>query len=81
VIHGSGAIGRTIARYMKENMSDRAAGLTYYSLLSLFPAMLVIVALVGLLGQYPETPYPGRSFHVILRPARQLDLRGSRTRG
>jgi membrane protein len=29
--------------------------LTYYSLLSLFPALLVLVALVGLFGQYPET--------------------------
>ncbi|HEX2235556.1 MAG TPA: YihY/virulence factor BrkB family protein [Actinomycetota bacterium] len=50
-----GAIGRTISRYFGENMTDRAAGLTYYSLLSLFPALIVVVALVGVFGQHPET--------------------------
>jgi membrane protein len=49
------AITRTLIRFTRENMSDRAAGLTFYSVLSLFPAMLVLVALVGLLGRYPET--------------------------
>ena len=32
-------------------MSDHAAALTYYALMSLFPALLVGVALLGLLGQ------------------------------
>jgi membrane protein len=32
-------------------MSDRAAGLTYYSLLSLFPALLFGVALLGVFGK------------------------------
>jgi membrane protein len=32
-------------------MTDHAAGLTYYALMSLFPALLVGVALLGLLGQ------------------------------
>ena len=50
-----GAIGRALVRFTQENMSDRAAGLTYYSVLSLFPALLVMVALIGLLGQHPET--------------------------
>jgi membrane protein len=50
-----GAISRAIARYTSENMTDRAAGLTYYSVLSLFPAMLVAVALVGVFGRHPET--------------------------
>jgi membrane protein len=68
-----GAIGRTIARYTKENMTDRAAGLTYYSLLSLFPAMLVIVALVGLLGQYPETTDKMLQIVDQLGPATAVD--------
>jgi membrane protein len=49
------ATRRAVVRFMQENMSDRAAALTYYSMLSLFPAMLVVVALVGVVGQYPET--------------------------
>jgi len=36
-------------------MTDRAAGLTYYSVLSLFPALLVVLALIGLVGSHPET--------------------------
>src|SRR5215210_5416458 len=48
-------IRHTLVRFKRENMTDKAAGLTYYSVLSLFPAMLVLVALIGVLGQYPET--------------------------
>ena len=34
---------------------DSAAALTYYAVLSIFPMLIVLVALLGLLGQYPET--------------------------
>jgi membrane protein len=34
---------------------DWAAALTYYGVLALFPALVCLVALVGLLGQYPQT--------------------------
>ena len=34
-------------------MSDRAAALTYYSLLSLFPALLFGVASLGFFGRRP----------------------------
>ena len=41
---------------MKENgLTDWAASLTYYSLLALFPALIVLVALVGVFGEYPRT--------------------------
>jgi membrane protein len=36
-------------------MTHHAAALTYYSLMSLFPAVLLALSLLGLLGQYPET--------------------------
>jgi len=49
------ALRRTIAEYREDNLSDWAAALTYYALLSLFPAFLVLVALLGLLGQHPRT--------------------------
>ena len=39
------------ARFQSDQMSDRAAGLTYYSLLSLFPALLFGVAVLGVFGQ------------------------------
>jgi membrane protein len=42
-------------RFQKDELTDRAAALTYYAVLALFPALIVMVALLGLLGQYPET--------------------------
>src|SRR6476646_3254159 len=36
-------------------MTQHAAALTYYTLMSLFPALLFGVSLLGLLGQYPGT--------------------------
>ncbi len=43
------------SRFGEVQVTDRAAALTYYSILSLFPALLVVVALLSLLGSYPET--------------------------
>jgi membrane protein len=39
------------ARFQSDDMSDSAAALTYYSLMSLFPALLFAVAVLGLFGQ------------------------------
>jgi membrane protein len=36
-------------------MTHHAAALTYYSLMSLFPAALVALSLLGLVGEYPRT--------------------------
>jgi membrane protein len=38
-------------RFQSDQMSDHAAALTYYSLLSLFPALLLAVAVLGVFGQ------------------------------
>jgi membrane protein len=42
---------RAFARFRKDQIADAAAGLTYYALMSLFPAMLVGVAVLGFFGQ------------------------------
>jgi membrane protein len=36
-------------------MTHHAAALTYYSLMSLFPALLLALSLLGVIGQYPRT--------------------------
>jgi membrane protein len=46
---------RTVHEARDDNLTDWAAALTYYSVLAIFPAMLVLVALVGIFGQYPQT--------------------------
>ena len=43
------------SRFGEVQVTDRAAALTYYSILSLFPALIVVVSLLALLGQYPQT--------------------------
>jgi len=41
---------RAFKKFLAENMADHAAALTYYVMMSLFPALLVGVSLLGLLG-------------------------------
>jgi membrane protein len=39
---------RTIAEFKEDELTDRAAALTYYGVLSIFPALIVLVSIVGL---------------------------------
>jgi len=50
------AIKRTVSEFREDNLSDWAAALTYYSILSIFPALLVVVSLLGLIGQSATQP-------------------------
>ena len=43
-------IKRTVLEFIDDELTDRAASLTYYGILSIFPGLLVLVAGVGLLG-------------------------------
>lgn len=42
-------------RFSAADLTDRAAALTYYGFLSLFPGLILGVALIGIFGDYPET--------------------------
>jgi membrane protein len=41
---------RTISEFREDNLMDWAAALTYYGVLSLFPALIALVSIVGLFG-------------------------------
>src|SRR3954470_18720994 len=45
------AVRRAVGEFRRDNVTDWAAALPYYGVLSIFPAMLVIVSLVGLAGK------------------------------
>ncbi|MFV2175954.1 YihY/virulence factor BrkB family protein [Actinomadura sp. LOL_016] len=45
------AAGRTVKQFKKDDLTDHAAALTYYAVLSIFPGLLVVVSLVGLAGR------------------------------
>jgi len=46
-----GVLRRTVSEFRDDELSDRAAALTYYSVLSIFPALLVLVSLLGIAGE------------------------------
>jgi membrane protein len=50
------AIGRSAKEFGADNLQDRAAALTYYSIQSIFPGLLVLVSLLGLLGKSATQP-------------------------
>ncbi|MFF6807050.1 YhjD/YihY/BrkB family envelope integrity protein [Streptomyces sp. NPDC012616] len=41
----------TLKEFKKDELTDRAAALTYYSILALFPALLALVSLLGIIGR------------------------------
>jgi uncharacterized BrkB/YihY/UPF0761 family membrane protein len=53
--HTGAIIKRTVVSFYDDQMTHHAAALTYYSLMSLFPAGLLALSLLGLVGQYPST--------------------------
>ncbi|MFJ7783344.1 YihY/virulence factor BrkB family protein [Streptomyces albidoflavus] len=42
---------RTVAEFQDDELADRAAALTYYGVLALFPGLLVLVSLLGVAGE------------------------------
>jgi membrane protein len=46
---------RTFDQYRADGVANLAAALTYRSVLSVFPLLIALVALLGGLGQYPQT--------------------------
>ena len=44
-------VKRTVDEFRDDNLTDSAAALTYYGLLSLFPMLLALVAVLGVVGQ------------------------------
>jgi membrane protein len=45
-----GVLKRTVSQFRANNLTDWAAALTYYGVLSIFPALIVLVSIVGLAG-------------------------------
>ncbi len=52
---GFATLKRTATEFREDNLMDWAAALTYYGLLSLFPALIALVSIVGLFGDPQST--------------------------
>jgi membrane protein len=46
-----GVLKRTVREFREDNLTDWAAALTYYGVLSIFPGLLVLVSVLALFGQ------------------------------
>ncbi|GAA3207292.1 hypothetical protein GCM10020256_02870 [Streptomyces thermocoprophilus] len=70
---------RTVREFEKDELTDRAAALTYHGVLSLFPALLVPVSLPGIAGR-PATDRGNTAVLLGLgfdaEPARQRAIAG-----
>jgi membrane protein len=58
VAHETGTFAtlkRAVKEFSEDNMTDWAAALTYYGLLSLFPALIALVSIVGVFGDPQAT--------------------------
>jgi membrane protein len=64
---------RTVREFSEDNMSDWAAALTYYGLLSLFPALIALVSIVGLVGDPASTTRTLTDIVTRIGPASAAD--------
>ena len=68
-----GDFKRAFSRFQKDKVTDQAAALTYYALMSLFPALLVGVALLGFFGQQALISDASRFLVTVGAPADTVD--------
>ena len=63
---------KTIAEFREDNLTDWAAALTYYAILSIFPALLVLVSVLGLIGNSVTQPLMDNLKSVAPGPAQDI---------
>ena len=66
------ALKRTFREFREDNLTDRAAALTYYSVLAIFPALIVLVSILGLVGESATQPLIDNLGTVAPGPAKQI---------
>jgi membrane protein len=67
-----GVLKRTLKEFKHDNLTDLAAALTYYGVLAIFPMIIVIVSLLGLIGRSATQPLIDNLGKVAPGPAKQI---------
>jgi membrane protein len=67
-----GVLKRTAKEFKADNLTDLAAVLTYYGVLSIFPMIIVIVSVLGLVGHSATQPLIDNLGKVSPGPAKQI---------
>ncbi|HEY2714895.1 MAG TPA: YihY/virulence factor BrkB family protein [Solirubrobacterales bacterium] len=67
-----GVLRRTVREFKQDDLTDWAAALTYYGILSIFPALLALIAVLGLVGQSAIQPLIDNLGALAPGPAKQI---------
>lgn len=72
--HGSwrAVVKRSVAEFRDDNLTDWAAALTYYGILAIFPAILAVVSILGLIGSNATQPLLDNLAAVAPGPAQEM---------
>lgn len=62
----------SLREFKDDELTDRAAALTYYGVLSLFPALLVLISLLGITGKSATDRVLANLKHLAPGPARDI---------
>ena len=73
-------VKRTAREFRDDDLTDVAAGLTYYAVLSIFPALIALVSILGLVGDSATQPLienvealaPGPAQEILLGAIEQI---------
>jgi membrane protein len=68
----SAVLKRTVKGVSQDNLTDWAAALTYYGVLAIFPALIVLVSLLGLVGESATQPLIDNLGKVAPGPAKEI---------
>jgi membrane protein len=67
-----GVLKRTVSEFKADNLTDWAAALTYYGILSIFPALLALVSVLGVIGSSATQPLIDNLNSVAPGPAKDI---------
>jgi membrane protein len=67
-----GALRRTVREFKEDNLTDWAAALTYYGVLAIFPALIVLTSILGLIGESATKPLIDNLGSVAPGPAKEI---------
>jgi membrane protein len=67
-----GVLKRTISEFRADNVTDWAAALTYYGVLAIFPAVIALVSILGLVGHSATQPLIANLGKLAPGPAQQI---------
>jgi membrane protein len=66
------ALKRTVREFKDDNLTDWAAALTYYGILAIFPALIVLTSILGLVGESATQPLIDNLGKVAPGPAKEI---------